>query len=1311
MHSILNKALAVILSICFFYLPIKAENFKFHHLSRGLSQNTGTQVYQDRYGFLWFGTRNGLNHYDGVNIKVYESISQDESTLSNNYIVGISEDSEGNLWVGTQVGLNLYNRDKDNFTRFLPDKENEKSIVHNRINNIVEDSNGNIWCAGQSLYLFDMNSGIFDKYSTDQFSNHDPEFNKVFLDSKNNLWFVSHKQLYIFNTSNKEFNLVFDGIKHPLSKNENWFFRNIAEANDGKYWAVTDKAGLYSFEYDNKMAYPKFNKHVKELGLDAYGLSSIFMESEDRYWVAAENFGLILFNPIDENFTLLKNDPDDIKSLSSNSVWCIYKDRAEKIWFGTFNTGFDYLDPYGEKFTHYQYEKKKGSLSHNNVSIFLGEPNGNLWVGTDGGGLNYLDQATQQFTYFRHDPKQPGSLLSDAILALCFDENGRLWVGGWDVGVNILNSDKRTFTRLTVENSSLPSNRIFALGNDNKGNMYIGTWRSGLAVYNVHSSDWNYYKTNESETSLSGDFISTIYRDRSDKVWIGTVGYGLNVARSGDDGKLLFTRYEHNSADSASLSNNHVNCVYEDEQNNFWIGTKNGLNLLDRETGKFTVYGKKDGLKSNYINSVLDDGKGNLWLGTLKGLIQFNPQTGDVRNYDSQDGVQGDQFNAHAMYKSEDGRLYFAGTNGFNAFYPDKIKYNPIIPPVVFTDFKLFNKSVLLGKNSVLTDHVSMSDHITLAYNQTVFSFDFVALNFTHPDKNQYAYKLEGFDQDWNNVGKKRSASYTNLDPGEYQLKVIASNNDGKWNMEGTAIDIVITPPFWKTVWFRTLSFLTIVALIYLVYKIRIRGIQRQKEKLEEQVIERTKEIQEAKKETDDILQNVKDGLFLIDREYRIESQYSAALETILSESDLSKKSFIDYIKEKVDSEVVNNTEQYLEILLNQDIDEDIISELNPLTQIEFQFNSGNIEKYTTKHLAFDFRRIKENGRAIRIIATVSDVTEKINLMRNLEESKEENKRKMEMLLGVLNVDPTMLKEFIKTVQNEMDHIQNIVKDFNIKSIIVEKIEEIYRSIHTVKGNANMLELDFIANKAHAFEETLEELKKKPEIGSKELHVLIDEIESIQDMHSEVKEIINKISNIHEQFRPKRGYENKMLIKSLTRLVKSLGDKHKKQAKLIIDNYNGDIMPYKHRLLIRDVLVQLVRNSMVHGIEDNKIRKSAGKEKIGKIEISNRQNGKYIAICFKDDGCGLRIDKLREKAKASGKWRAEEIESWTDEKLSEIILESGITTAKSIGLAAGRGVGMNIIKSKVTNAGGKIEIENQPGQSLTFNIFLPKEEA
>jgi chemotaxis protein histidine kinase CheA len=256
-----------------------------------------------------------------------------------------------------------------------------------------------------------------------------------------------------------------------------------------------------------------------------------------------------------------------------------------------------------------------------------------------------------------------------------------------------------------------------------------------------------------------------------------------------------------------------------------------------------------------------------------------------------------------------------------------------------------------------------------------------------------------------------------------------------------------------------------------------------------------------------------------------------------------------------------------------------------------------------------------------------------------------------------------------------------------------------------------MLELDFIATKAHAFEEKLEEIKRKSKIGTQDLHVLIDEIDSIQELHGEVKEIINKISNIHEQFRPKRGYENKILIKSLTRLVNSLSDKHKKPVKLTMEEYKGDIIPYKHRLLIRDVLVQLIRNSMIHGIEDGKSRKQSGKNKIGNIEISNHGNGEFIEIRYKDDGQGLQIDKLRKKAISSGKWDAQEVESWTDEQISQVILESGISTAKQIGLAAGRGVGMGIIKSKVQDAGGKIIINNDPGKSLTFNIYLPKEAA
>ena len=395
-------------------------------------------------------------------------------------------------------------------------------------------------------------------------------------------------------------------------------------------------------------------------------------------------------------------------------------------------------------------------------------------------------------------------------------------------------------------------------------------------------------------------------------------------------------------------------------------------------------------------------------------------------------------------------------------------------------------------------------------------------------------------------------------------------------------------------------------------------------------------------------------------------------------------------------------------ILYDKEIDEEMLSDLNPLSPIEINFETENPNKYVSKFLDFDFRKISDNGKTIRIIATVNDITEKIHLEMDLEESREENKRKMDMLLSILNVEPVMLKEFIKSTQDEMDQVDGQLQGIEQKDRIGQKLEDVYRSIHTIKGNASLLELNIFAEKAHQVEDKIAELKDKKQIQFKDIKNLLSEIETIQSIHGEMKGLIDQIGKIHDQFRPKQSHEHNMLIKSLNKLVQNLGDEYDKKINLIVSDYKNEIVPFKQRLIIRDILVQLIRNSAYHGIETIKERRKLCKAEEGNISISNSQSDNKFTIQFRDDGRGLPLEQLRQKARESGKWPAADIDQWDDKKIAETIFQIGVSTSEKTDLAAGRGVGMDIIRKKVEDQGGTINIDFKEGRYCEFNIEIPK---
>jgi ligand-binding sensor domain-containing protein/signal transduction histidine kinase len=1293
-------------------LTARDNSLKFKHINEGLSQSTVQCIIQDAKGFIWIGTNNGLNRYDGTEFFVYESTDNDSTSLSDKRIIALCEDNFGNIWVGTSMGLNRYDRNHDYFIRYLADPDKASAISDNAITCIAQDSSGNLWIGtdvGINRYAHDTNSfTIYDESKGLQSTT----INKIIKDNKGKLWVATQGGFLHYFDNTADCFIPHTEFNAQLSQLGVQSLGAMVGDSQGNLWLGTSGNGVVILT-ENKpyIQYTHNDNDPASLAHDV--IMSLYKDCSEKIWIGTENYGLDLYNRKDNNFTHFTHNPEDKYSLSSNSIYSIFEDREGKLWIGTFHTGLSVMDPYQEKFSHYRHiANLKNSLSNNIVTALLEDASGNFWIGTDGGGLDYFNPKRNSFRHYR---QEPNGLKSDAVLSLCYDDENNLWIGTWAGGINVYNNQNDVFTYYNQENSKLRNNNIYCLLKASDGAIYIGTNGGGLSIFDPTWNKFVTYVNNSSDSmSISSDVLRCIYQDRFGTMWIGTYSEGLNRIGEDDKGNVTFTRYQ--SADG-KLSDSHITTLYEDVKGNFWVGTLDGgLNHMDRNTGACKVYRKQDGLPGNSIMGILEDFSGNLWISTGSGLCKFNPEEETFRAYNLSDGLQGKEFSLNAAFKTRRGDLLFGGRNGFNLFNPDQARDNPHIPPVYITGFRIYNKPIKVGdKNSPLKQHISETVQLELSYKQSFISFDYVGINYSHGDKNQYAYILEGLEEEWNYVGNQRTASYTNLSPGEYCFRVKAANNDNLWNEQGARILITINPPFWVTWWFRTIALLAIMASAYLWYRQRMNRIRRQNRELEQKVAERTEDLRNktialeaSKKETDDILHTVSEGLFLLNRKYQLGSQYAMVLEHIFEKEKLSHINFFDLIKQGLTEENLSPIKRYLGLLFKKDVDEQMLEPLNPLTHMEMHIG----KRKQVKHLAFEFSRIySKDGAISELMATVRDITEQVLLEQKLAESEKRTNRQLNWMLSILHVEPDMLQDFIDSVQREVDVIEGILDLDMGKNNFKMRLEKIYRSMHLIKGNASLLALQFFADQAHQFEDIIAGIQKKERIVADDFQSLKEKLTDIRESIKEVHGLLDRIHKLHTQMRPKRSYEQKMLLQSFINLTEQMSEDSGKNIRLKHNNFNINDIPHKNQLVVKEILIQLIRNAIAHGIELPEERKQAGKTASAKIEIStSRENSSFI-VRVRDDGRGLQIEKLRERAIQSGKWSEKEVNRWTTEQVINSIFVSGITTSDDVTQISGRGVGMDLVKKELETHKGTIDIKFETGKFSEVEVKLPLEKA
>lgn len=846
-------------------IPAPGSRLRFDRLSieNGLSQNAGLAALQDSRGYLWFGTQDGLNLYDGYTFKVFKHNPDDPDSLGYNSIIALAEDSHGQLWLGTWGGgLNRYDPLTGKFIRYTHQPENPASLSHDLVTAVLEDSSGILWVGTlNGLDRLDPATGQFSHFRSDP---ADPDslssnaVSRLFEDQAGNLWVgtgafsIQGSGLNRFDRTAQKFIHFRHDPANPTSLSSDNISGIVQDAS-GALWIGTGGYGLPGAGL-NRLD-PQTGQFVhyqhdagNPISLSNDNILSLLLDSQGVLWIGTHGSGLNRLDPAQTNaqFTRFQHDEADPHSLSQDSVWTIYEDRSGVLWFGTLNGGLSKHNPQTGQFGLYQNDPDNpASLSLNAVGAFCEDATGLIWVGTWGGGLNLFDPATGRFTRYQHDPANPNSLASDLVMSVFRDRDGRLWIGSLENGITIFDPLTGKYERLQHDPAdpySLPDNSATIILQDSQGIMWIATL-GGLVHYDPDTSRFISYQNDPANPdSLSENKTVMLMLDSQEQLWVGTWGGGLNrldlkAAESYHPETAQFVRFISDPDDPASLSDGSVWALLEDSSGLIWIGTQGGLNRLDPVEGSLRAYREKDGMPNDTVLGILQDEAGFLWVSTNNGLARLDPRTEKFRVFTVQDGLQSNEFDSGAFYRSSDGRLYFGGIDGFNAFYPAQVRENPQPPPVVITSLSVFNQPWPINLDGL--------EPVKLSYQQNFIAFEFAALDYRAPAKNQYAYMLEGVDREWVEAGSRRYTSYANLSGGAYTFRVRAANNDGVWNMRGVALPVIITPPFWETLWFRGLGLLLAAGVLVGGFQIRLWTVRAQKKELEQRVALRTRELQQ----------------------------------------------------------------------------------------------------------------------------------------------------------------------------------------------------------------------------------------------------------------------------------------------------------------------------------------------------------------------------------------------------------------------------------------------------------------------------------
>ncbi len=824
-----------------------------------LSSSYATAIAQDTFGYIWIGTTDGLNRFDGYDFKVYKSVQRDSSTLISNNIFCIYNDSHGRLWIGSGFGLCRYNRYFDSFERIVSTADSA-GLENLYISCINEDRNGNLYISTvRYIYLFNEKNGNFSKVLRIEHG----DISSFLFDNENNLWIgaSSNGGLYYYNTKSKKLTRYSTSENNSNSLSNNSVMSVALRKN--KIWVTTSGGGINSYDFINH----KFKRYPSGNSYEIYG-KRIYVDNSDILW-ECDLTGLKIYDEKSDSFYPYYYNQSDPLSIKKSAV-SIFQDRQGNYWtlhspggisIRYVPVGFKSYDTNPARFWHTSIE---------NISAICEDAQGNLWLGNPFNGIDIFYWRLGKRITYNYDSHDKYSLGKGSINTIFRDSHNTMWIGTYFGGLQYFNPENKRFISYmhdSRDSSSIACNDVRSIAEDTEGNLWIVVHGKGLDKFNRKTKTFTHY--NEANYNFSNDWAFQVLCDNENNIWVAST-WGLNRLKHGS---RTFDNFFSDQNDSNSLSGSEIVSLCQDTKDNIWIGTTNGLNLYDKINNCFKRINLPAGNK--YICGIQDDKANNLWISTLGGIINLDTKTLFTISFDKKDDLLTNEFNQRAVYNDDNNKLFFGSLKGVIFFNPDSLKINKEKPKVIISNFRIFFEEISdYSDGSVLKKQICLTDTLILRYKQNIITFEFVASNLIHPEKNQYKYIMEGFDTRWTNAGAKREAKYTNLDPGKYTFRVKASNNDGIWNNQGTSLFIRILPPWYKTWWFYSLCGITVIFIFVLFYLIRTQQLRKQKKELTLRVEERTRQLSEMNElllsQTNDLNDT---NALLEERQQRIEDQ------------------------------------------------------------------------------------------------------------------------------------------------------------------------------------------------------------------------------------------------------------------------------------------------------------------------------------------------------------------------------------------------------------------------------------------------------
>lgn len=818
----------------------------FDHLTikEGLSHNTVYALWQDRNGYIWIGTQNGLNKYDGYSFEIFRSNGdqEDENGFVGKIISSLFEDSEGNLWVGTKKqGINMLRKGTDRFRNLQSDPAFSKLNGFD-ISSFFEDKAGNIWVTtvGAGILKYDPKTLTSIQFTVEQ---HGLGSNLVFdvVEDPNGTFWAITAEAGINYLPPGEDRFRLSNVDLPNAPNMEGY-RKILFLDGDYLWIGTEGTGLYRMEWASKR-YRHFGQGAGDHEISSNAVRGICKGADGRLYLATDGGGLNIHDATTSLFEKVNYKIGESTALNSNALFCFLQDNTGNLWIGTYNGGLNIYKANKTRFELFSPGARRGDeLEHRSVLSVYQTRNGKVWVGTDGGGLSRVTEENSQFTFtsLKHDPRNADSPGGDIVKTIFEDSRGKLWMGTFAAGMSVFDPQSLDYKHFTHDynRNSLSGDNVWSIAERKDGKLWIGTIGEGISVLNTDTGHFSYFDHDPADPhSLAESNVMQVFIDRDNQVWVGTVDYGLDFY---EETTGHFKHYRFDPEDPFSLSNDEIRALFQDSRGDLWIGTEGGGLNRWLGDGRFESITRKEGLLSNNVMGITEDKQGNLWITFFEGISLIDPTTRDIRNFHFHGGENNNQFNQMAILTAQDGRLFFGGINGLNTIRPEQVKGNNSPPAIIFTRFKIFNNNIPVGEmpdgRVILDRPIEETEKVRLRYLDKSFSIDFSAIDFTDPQEIRFSYKMQGFDIDWQETAAgQNSVTYTNLDPGDFTFMV-------RYKGSVAQLQIFIKPPFWQTLWFKILGTLIFFSLVffgaYFIIKSREEAHKQQLLEAESQILQ-----------------------------------------------------------------------------------------------------------------------------------------------------------------------------------------------------------------------------------------------------------------------------------------------------------------------------------------------------------------------------------------------------------------------------------------------------------------------------------------